>query len=340
MAELPTVSSTLVNLRIQAARNFGVDPVEVYRHANVDGAIFELADEKITIVQENAVWRAIVDASGDEHIGLRIGQNFQLSALGVLGYVLMNAGTLGECLRKFCAYEHVIANTYHHNLSLDNNQLAYEMHVTDCWYPERKYTLDLSMIAVRKVAAELTGNAVEPVRVQFQFDRPADVSAYESAFSPAPVDFACDHSGIFFDKEIADLPIIGSNPEMFAGFERQAAALLRHEQSRQSYAFKVKQLIVEALKGETPTSESTADRLAMSVRNLQLKLKAEGTSFQKILDEVRRDIAISYLNSRSATKSEIAYLVGFAEVSVFSKAFKKWTGQTPSEFQQALDSCQ
>lgn len=335
MNEQPTVSATLIHMRIQLASNFGADTQAIYRKSGIDEGVFHRADSKLTLQQENAVWRAIVEALGDQHIGLRIGQRFQLSALGVLGFVLMNCRTVGEGFSKFCNYEQLIANTYHHTFSIDRISAQYQMQVHGPWYAERKHTLDLSMAGARKIAEELTGRELLPIKVQFPFKQPNNTIEYERAFPEAEIQFSSANCCITFNREFAEFPVVGSNREVFELFNKQTAELLERLEHRESYTARVKRIVLIQLNGEAPSIETVAEKLAMTVRNLQLKLKGEETSFQTLLDESRRDIAVELLWSKSVSKTEIAYFLGFSEVGAFSRSFRKWTGQTPTEYQQA-----
>ena len=84
----------------------------------------------------------------------------------------------------------------------------------------------------------------------------------------------------------------------------------------------------------TASLEVVAERLGMSARTLQRKLHASGTSHQELLDEMRRDLAVRYLREPGMAVCEVAYLLGFSESSAFHRAFKRWTGTTPSEFRR------
>ncbi|MFY0533849.1 helix-turn-helix transcriptional regulator [Nannocystis pusilla] len=92
--------------------------------------------------------------------------------------------------------------------------------------------------------------------------------------------------------------------------------------------------VVRALPGELPSLEATAKALATSTRTLQRALQAEGTTFQALVDEVRRDLSLGYLREGQRTVSEIAFLLGFTEVATFTRAFRRWTGSAPSAWRQ------
>ncbi|RMG58929.1 MAG: AraC family transcriptional regulator [Bacteroidetes bacterium] len=126
-----------------------------------------------------------------------------------------------------------------------------------------------------------------------------------------------------------------NNPRLVNIFEQHAQDLLEAPKvATSSYTFRVKQLLLRQLRDDAPGIEVVAEHMAMSVRSLQMKLKVEGTSYQKILNEVRKSLAIAYLKEEPrVSKGEIAHILGFSEISVFSRTFKKWTGKSPSEYQ-------
>ncbi|MEM9985369.1 MAG: helix-turn-helix transcriptional regulator [Bacteroidota bacterium] len=127
--------------------------------------------------------------------------------------------------------------------------------------------------------------------------------------------------------------LMPSNPDLIRLYDKHTGELLRRQDDNSSYTFKVRSLLVRQLREESPGIEIVADHLSMSVRSLQMKLKDEGTSYQKILNALRKNLAIAYLREQSVSKGEIAHMLGFSEISVFSRTFKKWTGKSPSEYQ-------
>ena len=99
---------------------------------------------------------------------------------------------------------------------------------------------------------------------------------------------------------------------------------------------RIKVLIVDKLSSGVVTKQQAADGLHMSPRNLQVKLAAHNTSFQEILEKTRQTLALGYIEQSSIAITEIAYLLGFSEVSNFTRAFKRWTNKSPTEFRRSL----
>lgn len=139
------------------------------------------------------------------------------------------------------------------------------------------------------------------------------------------------------DGHLLDTPILNANPHLFTLFTQHADALLANLHAPNLTA-RVKREIVALLKGEEPTLAVVADRLNLGVRTLQLHLKDEGTTYQQVLDEVRKALAVEHLREPNLSTTDIAYLLGFAEPSVFFRSFKKWTGETPGAFRRGAAS--
>ncbi|MEL6132275.1 MAG: helix-turn-helix domain-containing protein [Bacteroidota bacterium] len=119
-------------------------------------------------------------------------------------------------------------------------------------------------------------------------------------------------------------------------YDRHAETLVRDISSATPYTARVKRILLQELRNQSPGIEIVALHLDMSVRSLQMKLKHEGTTYQQILNSLRKSLAIAYLQDPRVSKGEIAHVLGFSEISVFSRTFKKWTGKSPSEYQAAL----
>ncbi|MBP0000865.1 MAG: AraC family transcriptional regulator [Cyanobacteria bacterium SID2] len=328
-----TVATPLIAMRLQIARACGINTDLVLKRVGLNPTTLLNPMAKLTLAQDNAIWREIIALGGNPAIGLKFGQYVKLSGIGIVGYVMMNTRTAAEGMQRFCKYERLLTNAYHSEIARDKYHLACITHCEGDWQPERRCTIDFVMSAMRTLAVDLAIDPRAILQVQFQFDRPAHIEPYTAVFDRAVLKFGCPDSRLIFSSDVAETPVIGANPELLAVFDRQAEMLLS-KYERDNLSDRVRQKIAERLKGETPALSEIATQLHLSSRSLQLKLQEEGTSYQMLLDEVRRDAAISYLQNSQLSKTEIAYLLGFSEVSVFSRTFKRWTGQAPSKFQQ------
>ncbi|MEM9245939.1 MAG: AraC family transcriptional regulator [Cyanobacteria bacterium P01_F01_bin.153] len=328
-----TMGVPLVNSRLQIARIFNIDTAEVLRRAGVKQRALLNPLGRISLDQDNAIWRSLVEVSGDPAIGLKIGPRFLLPGFGIVAYTMMNVDTMLDGLQRFCKYQRLLENAYRFEVVCDESGLAYSIYCEGEWQPERRYSLDFAMAANHQLMAKLGIRSRDIQELQFQHEAPDDLTPYREIFGDVNLKFGCDKTCTLLMAYTAKTPIIGANPEMLPMFDRQADAQLA-QYDQDNFSDHVRKAIVRSLKGNSPTLETIAQDLHISARSLQLKLKQEDTSYQAVLDEVRKEMAIDYLRNSALTKSEIAYLLGFAEVSAFSRRFKRWTGRSPSAFQE------
>jgi len=117
-------------------------------------------------------------------------------------------------------------------------------------------------------------------------------------------------------------------------FEQHAQGMLDEQGQQKSYIHTVMQAIAQNLQGETPSIEAIAHQLTTSVRQLQRELHAQQASYQQLLDDVRKTLALEHLKNPHTSIYDVAFLLGFSEPSAFHRAFKRWTGETPRQFQR------
>lgn len=328
-----TIATPLVAMRIQIAQACGIDTSRVLKRVGLKPATLLNPIARFTLAQDNAVWRELVELTGDPAIGLKLGQYIKLPGLGAIGYLMMNADTIFEGMKFFCKYERLLTNAYRSEIVQNDEAIAYITHCEGDWQPERRYTLDFFMSSVRTLAANMAIDPLAIREIRFQSDRPANLDPYIEVFGSTQLKFGCDDTRFVFARAIAQTRVIGANPDLLTTFHQQAETLLA-KYDRDNFSDRVRQKIVQHLQGETPTLKEISTQLHLSSRSLQLKLKQQNTSYQTLLDEVRRDMAIGYLQESHLSITDIAYLVGFSDLSVFSRKFKRWTGQAPSTFQK------
>jgi len=170
-----------------------------------------------------------------------------------------------------------------------------------------------------------------PLEVQFTHEEPAYRAEYDRVFG-APVVFGTAWNALKFDKTFLSLRQPPVNRYVFGILSERANALLKSLQGAKSVRAHVESLLIPELHKGDPSAERIAEKMALSRQTLYRKLKAEGTTFEKLLDELRHKMALHYLNGRKVSVNETAYLVGFSEPSAFSRAFKRWTGKSPRQF--------
>jgi AraC-like DNA-binding protein len=135
-----------------------------------------------------------------------------------------------------------------------------------------------------------------------------------------------------FDRALLDRPMRRADPLMQMAFETRAKELLEHQRAHQGVVGRVRDVVRGQLGGGEPSMASSARAMAMSTATLRRRLAAEGTSFTDILDGVRSELARVYLSDPNLSTREVAFLLGYSHAKAFYEAFRRWTGEAPSDF--------
>ncbi len=333
-----TVSVASINMILAGASRKGADPDALIQAIGANHAQLSHPDGRVSLRQIQLLWREAVAATGEPDLALQLGELVNPMALGVLAYVMLHSPTLGAACIQLVRYQEIACEGIQTGIqALPNGLVALTLTITspDVIYPLHALNSELSLY--QAAFGVLTGQPFTTRRVCFSYPRPANTSPYEHVFGVATLEFDAPITSLVFDAGLLDTPILNANPSLFSIFETHANALLEQVRPTQQTTSKaVKREIVTLLKGAEPTLAAVADRLALGQRTLQLHLRAEGTTFQHLLDEVRCDLAERHLRQHHVSLTDIAYLLGYAELSVFVRSFKKWTGQTPGAFREQL----
>jgi AraC-like DNA-binding protein len=247
--------------------------------------------------------------------------------------MMLNCSTLKEALEVFCRYHAILGNIAVPRWDDDKQQIV----LTD-EYPliiSRHYTeAVLAMLSI--TLDRLTENRVKPENIFFIHHQPVDITEHQRIFGKTPL-FEQPYNGLAIDSQTLNMPILLANPTIMSTLEPLAHRLLEGDRLLNSWSQRCSEMIAKLLLRSKKTSlVLVARELSISPRHLQTKLQAEGISYQILLDNTRKNIALNCLKQSNMTMCEIALLLGLSEQSAFNHAFKRWTGMTPTEYSNKL----
>ena len=339
MTPSDTLAASSLNLLLWVASQQGADVSALCRAIDFDPAAAAGPDARVPIATIQRLWPLVIDATQDPHFDLHLGGLFNFSTAGTLAYVLMHAPTLGAALTQLCRYQDLACQgvrAFQTPAPEWPGGIWLNVELTSPAIIHPRYVLNSELSICLAAFGTLTGQPVQPRAVHLAYPRPADTREHEQVFGTAALTFDAPTTAVAFDAATLAQPVLHANPALFPLFEQHAAALLAQLPTNQppSLVEKVRGEIVRQLKGEAPTLATVAARLCFGVRTLQLKLKDAGHTYQQLLDAVRRDLAQSHLREPHLSITDVAFLLGYSESSVFVRSFKKWTGQTPGAFRR------
>ena len=335
MTAVPTIQAKAVEKIIRAAAARGVTARVMYEAIDLDPAVLTDLDSRIPFAQLVALYEKAAELTGDDAFGLHVGEAVDAKAFDVLGYSVVNSPTLGEALDRMVRYNCTWTNgsSFFIEKGVPFTRIVYSY--ADDSMSRRRQDIEMTMAAMAALGRMVTNSEVVPERVTFEHERPRDISEHQRIFQCA-LEFNAGSNQYFLKTTALDLPMVKADPGLCAVLDRHAAELMARYPREDSLRERVRTLIKNELSGGNASLDRLANQLGMSARSLQRRLRAEGTSHQELLDQMRRDLAMRYLREPEVAICEVAYLLGFSESSALHRAFKRWTGQTPNEFRRGL----
>jgi AraC-like DNA-binding protein len=249
----------------------------------------------------------------------------------VVSYAVAASDTLGIGWEKFQRFQRLVTDFAPLHLNTEGDVIRVSMALPD--HPGlRPWGEAVTSVLVAR-GRQVTGVDFDPVEVHYQHARPDDIGPYERFFH-CKVLFSERATEVAFPREILALPLKQADSALSKILDRYASEMLARMPRTTEFADRVRHVTAESLKGADPSLRTVASRMHMSPRTLQRRLHLEGTSFNHVLDEVRRDLAEAYLDKPEFSITEVAFLLGFSDVSSFHRAFKRWSHKTPMEYRR------
>ncbi len=336
MRRADDIPSAIVNLRLAVAEKYGANKDQIIEELGLDRVALADPQGRITVEDTMRVWEGIIRQTGYEYIGLECGTRARFQTMGTLGYVMMNSPSVAAAYEKMCTYQRLVMSVLQLTMLYDKDTVTLEGEMIVPWRDDFRYTMDFMFAGHCTVIKNFTSEEIRPIEVGLNYPTPPDLRRYHEIFGNVPITFNLEKPYLKYRKEDMELPILGVDSSLFEHFELKLEQIAEEHNQVNKATRSVKQFILDRLKAEIPRIEDASKEMAMSVRSLQQALKDEGTSFQKLLNEVRKEVSTKRLRDKQLNITEVAFLTGFSDISVFSRSFKKWTGLTPTQFQMQL----
>ena len=317
----------------RALESYGLDSDAMFRRAGLDpGRLYE-PNARYRDADLYKLWTLAVRTTKDPGIGLRVASFWHPSAAHALGYAWLASATLKDALKRTVRYFRLMSDKEKLSLHESDEELRIIVENPVLDYPTAAEDLDASFAVLIDLCRMCYGDSFSPLRVTMRRPQPADPTPFKAHFR-APIQFAGNEDSVCFGLDDANSPMPTANAEVARANEKVVQDYLARF-DRSSVAMQVRARLTEQLPSGNATQDSIADSMHMSLRSLQRRLKGEGTSYKDLLEETRRELAAQYMTESHRSINEITYLLGFSEPSNFSRAFRRWTGKSPSAYRAA-----
>jgi AraC-like DNA-binding protein/transcriptional regulator with XRE-family HTH domain len=327
---VPTSIGLAAHLAVAQLEHHGIDPGPLLARSGLS-PVAVARRERVKVTSTIDFLERVSRALDDDWLGLTLAANFDLREIGMLYYVAASSQRFGDALKRLDRYERVANEGLDLRIVKDAGCRVVLSYVGVPRHLDR-HLMECLAVALLRLSRQLIGRKVMPLAASFVHHR-ADGQKIEQ-FLGCDVSFDASVDEIRFDAGVMDLPVVSYDPYlndlMVKTCEESIAVRASNNSPLRTI---VENTIAPLLPHAEAQAKTVAQRIGLSERTFARRLAAEGLSFGEILDQLRRDLALRYLQENLQV-SQIAWLLGFHQPSAFSHACRRWTGESPLKFRR------
>ena len=326
-----TVSVLMARPAVAALEERGIDADRVLRLAELSREALASIENRLPHQTVRTLWEAAAEAVRDPSFGVHVAEALPVGAFDVLEYVLSTAETVGEGLSRLTRYIPLVHDrgTLEFVMEPEFGRLVRRVPVVAPQYDE----FSMAVLLIR--SRQASGVGWSPASARFQHERTRGDGELSRVFG-CPLAFGAAETEMQIPAPVLAQPHQHADAKLFSVLCRHADALLETMPAQGSLPARVSSAITRRMATDLPTLATTATTVRIPERTLQRRLAEEGLSHSALVDDVRRALAVKYLGSANVSVTEIAYMLHFADPTVFSRAFKRWTGVSPAAYRKRL----
>jgi AraC-like DNA-binding protein len=330
LASIPTAQGGLSRAAIARLKSADLPVAPVLRRVGLTPEVIADPEERLSVRSQITLLDEAAIALQDDCLGFTLACDFDPREIGLLYYVMASSQTLGDALKRVARY----SQTTNEALVVryrEGNRLIINLSYSGVPRHSDRHQIEFFMFAALRICRVLTGQNIVPQHFSIAHHR-SEVAAEMSRFVGTKIEFSADADEIALNSNAREFPVTHADPYLNNLLLKYCEATLTDRRGNVSQLrTKVENAISSLLPHGRVLTEDVARSLGMSKRTFARRLSDEGLNYSEILEHLRRDLAVRYLNDRKLHVSKIAWLLGFSEVSAFSHACKRWTGKTPSQ---------
>jgi AraC-like DNA-binding protein len=329
-----TIAICFVAAALQSARARNLNSDELLANVGLSSSLLQVPQARVSAQHYGALWRTIALALDDEFFG-QDSRRMKAGSFAMLCHSVLSCKTLNQALERSLRFYSLILDDISGALQRDAGEARIVLHERAAGANPRVFAHELLLMLLYGVSCWLVGRRIPILRTEFSYAEPPYSAEYRLMYC-GDLSFNRPNTLIAFDAGYLDLPVV-QNERSIKEFLRTAPeSILLKYKNDSSLSARVRRRLRQCLPGQVPDFERLAEELNMTPATMRRRLHEEGESYQSIKDQLRRDLAISYLSHSSRSVMDIALELGFSERSAFHRAFRKWTGASPGEFRRTL----
>ena len=329
----PSTLSSWALLIAKALEAKGCDVQKIFIEAGLDPEKLNVAGARYSQAAMRKLWQLAAEATDDCYFGLHISEYWHPTTFNALGFSWLASHSLQDAFQRLQRYASIITNVLIVHFEQQGDQYCFSFDSKIDIPEPMPLAADAGISTIIRMCRLNFGHDLNPVRIMTTRPEPDSIDEFVRLYK-CPIEFSAKINSLFFKQVDIEQQLPTANADLaLKGDQLAMEYLARYEHD--DIVLKLKSIFVNDLPTGDINENSIAGAVNMSTRTLQRKLQQQGTSIKTLLDETRKELAMHYLEHSSLTIGEITYLLGFSEPANFSRAFKRWTNQTPSCYRTA-----
>jgi AraC-like DNA-binding protein len=326
----PTTTGFATRRAVAALRKRDIDPAPLLQRAGLSEQDLDNQENRISSAAQARFLEFVAEALHDPALGFHLATEVNPRELGLVFYVASAAKDLGEAITLLGRYCRIVNEAIRVQMTQRNGDLVIEVHIVGVPRFLAAQNAELAIAVVLKSLRAITGRNVHPTSITLIHMRNSDFPEFER-FCGCPIEFGGSSDQLVFSNESLAVPLITEDRHLLDALRPicdQAAK--QRETAPGSLRALVENEAQKLLPHGKARRQIIAKKLAISTRTLARRLASEGTTFEEVVDELRRSLALQYIKTPSISLSQAAWLLGYEGNTSFNHAFRRWTGRPPS----------
>ncbi len=319
----------------ETLRRAGCNPERICKAVGLQPADIRDPDASIPLHAYLSLLERAAQGSGDDCFGLHFGAGYDPGNYGALGFVALNSPTVGAGLLNVGRYLGVMRDQCRVVLEVEDGMARLRYRLSAGSIGLRRQDAELALARMCSGIRSVMGGEWSPNEVLFEHPAPADETPHREVFG-AEVRFAQPMNAMIFDQEVLKAEIAAADSRLLRILEGFLEEELSRRRADPDLVQRVRRQVLDTLASGVPSIAEVASAAGMSIRTLQRRLGEQGLTYNKLVDDLRHELSLQYLEARDVSISEIAFLLGYSEASAFDRAFRRRSGHSPLEHRRRL----
>lgn len=328
-----TLPVAIVLRVLQGAARSGVDVARLFAEIGIDPALLHEPAARIDRRKFIDLMLAVMQQTEDEFMGFGQGYRTRPGTFSMMAHAVINSATLEKAMRRALNFYELFGVDTVARLELREHEAVILFNVGPVDF--REFIVETLVFLTIRFFGWLIGKPIVPTRITLDFPPSPGAEQYKELF-PCPVLYGQSRSQIVLDRSYMELPLVQNALSLSRFLKDSLAQLIDGNFHSVGLPAQIRAIISKEYGNNFPDFQVICEKLNMTPQTLRRRLKEGNTSYQEIKDSIRKDASIYYLSKPDLSIDEIAMLMGFSEASSFHRAFKKWTGKTPSAFRKEM----